>query len=100
MNKAASADTVFRILLVSVNFSLTIPIYSFAQTGEMVYKTYCAGCHGAQLQGSVAPSLMKKEWKHGGDRNSILKTIRNGIPKTQMIKWEGVQNGTKMKIAP
>lgn len=97
MNSAFNADIVFRLLLFSVNFLLTIPIYSFAQTGEIVYKTYCAGCHGAQLQGSVAPSLMKKAWKHGSDRNSILKTIRNGIPKTEMIKWEGALSSTQIE---
>ncbi|MVM30903.1 glucose sorbosone dehydrogenase [Spirosoma sp. HMF4905] len=87
----------YRILLVSVGILLNLPIYSSAQTGEIVYKTYCAGCHGAQLQGSVAPALLKKDWKHGGDRNSILKTIRNGIPSTEMIKWEGVLSAKQIE---
>ncbi len=61
-----------------------------AQTGQLVYTAHCAGCHGAKLQGSVAPALIKKDWKHGGDRGAILKTLRQGIPGTEMMKFEGV----------
>lgn len=57
--------------------------------GEEVYKNNCTGCHGAQLQGSVSPSLTEN-LKHGNDRDAILQTIRNGIPGSQMIKWAGV----------
>lgn len=84
-----------RLLLFSA--LLALPFYSSAQTGEVVYKTYCAGCHGAQLQGSVGPALIKKDWKHGGDRNSILKTIQNGVPSTEMIKWEGVLSARQIE---
>ena len=90
MNNVYRAAFVCRLLLVSVPVLLVFPADSFAQTGETVYATYCAGCHGAQLQGSVAPPLIKKDWKHGSDRNSILNTIRNGVPQTEMMKWEGV----------
>lgn len=86
---AASPCLNLLLLLGFISF-LVIPDYSLAQTGAEVYKTYCAGCHGAQLQGSVAPALLKKDWKHGGDRASLLTTIRKGVPATEMIKWEGV----------
>ncbi|QMW04169.1 PQQ-dependent sugar dehydrogenase [Spirosoma foliorum] len=97
MNKASIAATVFRPFLVSVCFLLAMPGDSSAQTGENIYSTYCAGCHGAQMQGSVAPALIKKDWKHGGDRNSILNTIRNGIPKTEMIQWEGTLSSAQIE---
>ncbi|MBC7565888.1 MAG: PQQ-dependent sugar dehydrogenase [Pedobacter sp.] len=58
--------------------------------GALVYQTNCAGCHGKQLEGASAPSLLSKELKHGADRNSIISSIRNGIPGTEMIKWSGV----------
>lgn len=69
--------------------SFFISSYTLAQNGEQVYKRYCAGCHGNQLEGSSASALIKDDWKHGGDRNSILNTIKNGIPGTEMMKWEG-----------
>lgn len=64
--------------------------YTAAPPGAAVYKQYCAGCHGGQLQGGGATALIKKDWKHGSDRASILRTIRNGVPATEMIKWSGV----------
>lgn len=76
-------------LCVYLLISLSINI-SYSQSGEQVYKSYCAGCHGAQLQGSVATALIKKDWKHGSDRASIIKTISDGVPKTEMAKWSSV----------
>jgi glucose/arabinose dehydrogenase len=58
--------------------------------GLTAYQTYCAGCHGKQLEGAAAPSLVKKDLTHGGDRISISSTIHNGVPGTEMIKWSGV----------
>ena len=100
MNNISRAAFVCRLLLVSVPVLLALlalPADSFAQTGETVYATYCAGCHGAQLQGSVAPALIKKDWKQGSDRKSILKTIRTGVPQTQMMKWEGVLSARQIE---
>lgn len=75
-------------LLLSLSLFYTISLS--AQTGAEVYRSYCGGCHGSQLQGSVATALIKKTWTHGGDRNSIIKTITNGIAKTEMAKWGAV----------
>lgn len=58
--------------------------------GAMAYQTYCAGCHGKQLEGAAAPALVVKELKHGADRKSIYNSIHNGIPGTEMIKWSGI----------
>lgn len=63
---------------------------SIAQSGAAIYINNCSGCHGAQLQGSIATALIEKELKHGSDRSSIIKVIRNGIPSTPMMKWQGV----------
>ena len=68
---------------------VVIPGLLSAQIGKQVYNSYCAGCHGAELQGGAASPLIKKEWKHGGSRKSILHTVRNGIPGTEMAKWTG-----------
>jgi glucose/arabinose dehydrogenase len=68
---------------------ITLPLFSRAQTGRQVYESYCAGCHGPQMQGGAASPLVKKEWKHGGNRKSIVNTIRNGIKGTEMASWKG-----------
>ena len=84
-------------LLVSVVICWAISFHSWAQSGDVIYKTHCAGCHGAQLQGSAAPALVKKEWKHGGDRNAILRVIREGIPSTEMMKFDGVLSAKEIE---
>ena len=68
---------------------ITIPFFTSAQAGKQVYESYCAGCHGAQMQGGAASPLIKTEWKQGGSRKSVLTTIRNGIPGTEMASWKG-----------
>jgi glucose/arabinose dehydrogenase len=75
-----------RIIMLAIVFS---PLFAFAQSGKQVYELWCGGCHGPQMQGGAASSLIKKEWKHGGNRRSILNTISNGIPGTEMAKWAG-----------
>lgn len=60
---------------------------SMAQSGETIYKNYCAGCHGTKMQGSSALPLKKKVWKHGGELLSIQKTITNGVQGTEMASF-------------
>lgn len=50
---------------------------------------YCAGCHGAKLQGNTASKLIKTEWTYGRTRTSIVRNIKFGIAGTEMIKWGG-----------
>ena len=72
-------------------FLLTlISSFALAQDGEQLYKSYCTGCHGNQLEGSSASTLIKDDWIHGGDKTSILNSIKNGIPATEMIPWGSV----------
>src|SRR6476660_7011 len=76
---------------------ISFPLLVCAQTGRQVYGSYCAGCHGAQLQGGAASPLVKTEWKHGGSRRSILNTIRNGIKGTEMASWKGTLSEKQMQ---
>lgn len=75
-------NVVVLIIVCLVNGSVS------AQPGAEIYSTYCGGCHGDRMQGSVASALIKSKWSYGNDRNSIIKTITNGIPSTNMISWK------------
>ncbi len=97
MRKSLVARPACGKLLFSVVLLLAAAFHCSAQNGQVVYKNYCAGCHGAQLKGSAGPALIKKEWKHGGDRNSLLRTIRHGIPSTEMMKFEGVLSAKEIE---
>jgi aldose sugar dehydrogenase len=59
----------------------------FGQNGELTYKTYCGGCHGAQMQGGTALKLIKTDWKYGRGKGAIFRNIKFGIEGTEMIAW-------------
>ena len=49
------------------------------------FTTVCATCHGtSQAKGPVGPSLFAETWTHGGDDDSIVKSIRDGYPEKGM----------------
>jgi glucose/arabinose dehydrogenase len=59
-----------------------------------VYQEICGNCHGKNLEGGQAESLLDDRWKHGGDDASLLKTIRdgyetNGMPPFKNLLTEG-----------
>lgn len=49
-----------------------------------LYADFCAGCHGPNLEGGKAPSLIGGQWRHGGDHPSLLRSIREGLPALGM----------------
>lgn len=51
------------------------------------YAQLCAACHGANMQGAQAPSMLDDVWTHGGDDESIARSIRNGFPDKGMPAW-------------
>ncbi len=54
---------------------------ALASAGEKVYKTYCAGCHGAEALGNHAmgaPNLADDVWLYGRSPEMIRTTIRSG----------------------
>jgi glucose/arabinose dehydrogenase len=51
------------------------------------YAQLCANCHGANLEGGQAPSMLDDVWTHGGDDASLAKSIREGFPDKGMPPW-------------
>ncbi|HEX7085583.1 MAG TPA: PQQ-dependent sugar dehydrogenase [Vicinamibacterales bacterium] len=49
-----------------------------------LYGQLCASCHGQNLAGGMAQSLLDDEWKFGGDDESLAKSIREGHPEAGM----------------
>jgi glucose/arabinose dehydrogenase len=57
----------------------------------------CAGCHGVNLVGGIAPSLLDDTWKHGNDDESILRSIRVGFPQTGMAGFGGMLSEAELR---
>jgi glucose/arabinose dehydrogenase len=51
------------------------------------YAQLCASCHGRNLEGGQAPSMLDDVWTHGGDDASLAKSIREGFPDKGMPPW-------------
>ena len=50
--------------------------FGWAQDGATLYKTKCAGCHGAAGEGKVGPSLQKTTLS----QQQIADVLTNGAP--------------------
>ena len=55
-----------------------------ARSGEAIYQTYCATCHGLNLEGGKAQSLIKEIWQFGGQRYAMRDHVNFGIPTVGM----------------
>lgn len=65
--------------------------------GKVKFDEVCAACHGAQGQGEVGPNLTDEYWLHGGDIQSVFKSIKYGIPEKGMISWQDQLKPSEMQ---
>jgi len=57
------------------------------EDGEKIYATYCAQCHGPNLEGGQFPGFLDGMWNYGSSYNLHHNNIKFGIPGTQMVAW-------------
>lgn len=74
-------------LLVAGLFSVLF-ISSNAQDGAVLYATNCAQCHGADLNGGNATSLIDGIWQFGDGDSYKRRNIKFGIPHLGMPSYE------------
>ena len=65
------------IFLLLFAFSLTA---SGAPSGQQLYDTHCAVCHGANGDGGVGVPLSLPDFQYGITDDFLAKTIRHGRP--------------------
>lgn len=65
--------------------------------GEGVYLQTCASCHDAAMTGGIGPSLIDSEWIHGGDGESIVNTISEGVAAKGMPAWGPILGPKKVQ---
>lgn len=59
-----------------------------AETGEALYQTACASCHGKDLRGGQAQSLVDAVWQFGSGRGDQMRNIKHGISDFAMPAFE------------
>jgi cytochrome c oxidase cbb3-type subunit 3 len=65
--------------------------------GEALFVSKCVVCHGDKGQGNVGPNLTDEYWLHGGDVQSVFKTIKYGVPSKGMVAWQNSLNGGQIE---
>jgi glucose/arabinose dehydrogenase len=83
---------------------IVLPAY-FAQQnppskGRDVTKLYaenCASCHGTDMSGGSASSLVDDAWRYGGDDVSITRSIRDGHPDAGMPAMRQALNDAEIR---
>ncbi len=54
------------------------------------YTRHCASCHGADMRGEIAQSLLDGSWQFGSRRNDIFRSVKFGHPHHGMPSWAAV----------
>lgn len=44
-----------------------------------IYQQECAQCHGRNLQGGLAPSMLDEQWTHGSTDEDLARIVRDGV---------------------
>lgn len=57
-----------------------------------VYAEICANCHGADLSGGQAPSMLDDVWTYGSDDASMAKVIREGVLEKGMPAFNSLMS--------
>jgi cytochrome c oxidase cbb3-type subunit 3 len=66
------------------------------EAGEVIYGQNCAMCHGMELGGGIGPALNDGEWIHGGDPESVIRIITEGVPEKGMLTWGPILGAEKI----
>lgn len=67
------------------------------QDVSRLYTMHCANCHGANLEGGQADSMLNDHWLHGGDDASLARSIRDGLPESGMAAFGGVLSDAEIR---
>ena len=91
LDKAKASQAALAPLETEESLQKSLQEPGLIELGAAQFSSKCAACHGNELQGLIGPNLTDKFWIHGhGDRMSMVKTIREGVPDKGMPPWGSV----------
>ncbi|MCB0685130.1 MAG: PQQ-dependent sugar dehydrogenase [Saprospiraceae bacterium] len=56
----------------------------------LAFEEHCATCHGSDLRGEIAQSLLDGSWQFGARKGDLFRSIKFGHPHHGMPSWGGV----------
>lgn len=80
----------FLAMAIAGIFSISAVAYQSRdiEKGANLYNEFCASCHGANLQGGNAQSLINGVWQFGAENSYIFRNIKYGITHLGMPAYE------------
>ncbi|WP_297085632.1 PQQ-dependent sugar dehydrogenase [uncultured Draconibacterium sp.] len=85
------------IILLSFFFIYAFNHQLAAQNGAQLYGQHCASCHGANLNGGNAASLIDGVWQFGAEDNYVFRNIKFGIAHLGMPSYEATLNDGEIR---
>ena len=83
-----------------VFFMIVFPLSILGQNvenGARLYEEYCATCHGSDLKGGMAQSLVDGVWQFGARDSYIFRNIKFGIPDRGMPGYQETLQDEEIK---
>lgn len=65
--------------------------------GKALYGQYCAQCHGAELQGGNAQSMLDGIWQFGEGKGYVARNIKHGITHLGMPAYESTLDDAQIE---
>ncbi len=78
-------------------FLLVISLNIKAQDGADLYGQHCAQCHGANLTGGNATSLVDGIWQFGAEDGYVFRNIKFGIAHLGMPSYQSTLNDDEIR---
>jgi len=70
-----------------------------ADLGARLFQTHCSYCHGTHGEGGRGADLTTGQYRHGGSNDELFRTIRNGIPGSEMPAVRATDNDVWQMVA-
>ncbi|HRK35949.1 MAG TPA: cytochrome c, partial [Candidatus Hydrogenedentes bacterium] len=68
-----------------------------APDGQALYQQFCAQCHGADLRGGNAQSMVDGVWQYGEGTGYITRNIKHGITDLGMPAYESSMSDAQIR---
>jgi aldose sugar dehydrogenase len=85
------------LLLLPIIFLVGCSEGSPTRKAEANYQQFCMSCHGENLRGGIAPSMLDDEWAHGGSDAEITHQIIAGNPTAGMPAFGEVLSDAEVR---
>lgn len=86
-----------KFIFLTILFSIFFYGFISGQNGAALYQQNCAQCHGADLNGGNATSLVDEIWQFGAEDGYVFRNIKFGIAHLGMPSYEKTLNDDEIR---